>query len=181
MAKTRKAWWLVWIPVSGLAGLMLYYFDGSRSQVDAPPAPAAGGSDAQSSDLSLSWRRLPIEAAPSVDRNAALQRAMSEFKLVVNGVMITAGSKTALISVDDRPAAPFLEGEQIASGVVLYTVSPDRVVVKRGDDLVRLPVRGGVQASGNAGSEQSAGGLASIPSDSPPAGSEQDPRRRDSD
>jgi len=178
MAKTRKAWWLVWIPVSGLAGLMLYYFDGSRTQVDAPPAPVAGPGT-KSSDRSTSWRRSPIEVAPVVETNAAPQGAAREFKLVVNGVMITAGSSTALISVDDRPAAPFLEGQQIANGVLLYSVRADRVEVKRGDDLVRLPVRGGVQASGR--SEQSAGGLASIPSDPPPAGSEQDPRRRDSD
>ncbi|TMH41856.1 MAG: hypothetical protein E6H49_16620 [Betaproteobacteria bacterium] len=171
MAKTRRARWLVWIPVSALAGLLLYYFHGSRPQVDASPA-AAAGSDAKSADPSLSSRRSPIEAAP--------QRAASEFKLVVNGVMITAGSRTALISVDDRPAAPFLEGQQIADGVVLHSVRPDRVMVKRGDDLLRLPLRG-VQSSGSAGSEQSAGGLESIPTDLPPAGSEQGPRPRDSD
>jgi len=178
-AKTRRAQWLVWIPVSALAGLLLYYFYGPPPQVDALPAPAAG-SDAKSSDPSLPSRQSPIEVAPVVDTNAAPQGAASEFKLVVNGVMITAGSRTALISVDDRPAAPFLEGQQIADGVLLYSVRADRVEVKRGDDLVRLPVRG-VQSSGSAGSERSAGDLESIPTDLPPAGSEQGPRRRDSD
>ena len=171
MAKTRRARWLVWIPVSALAGLLLYYFHGSRPQVDASPA-AAAVSDAKSADPSLSSRRSPIEAAP--------QRAASEFKLVVNGVMITAGSRTALISVDDRPAVPFAEGQQIVDGIILYSVKRDRIEVKRGDDLVRLPLRG-VQSSGSAGSELSAGVLEPVPSDPPPAGSDQGPRRRDSD
>jgi len=94
--------------------------------------------------------------------------------------MITAASRTALISVDDRPAAPFVEGQQIADGLVLYSVNPDRIVVKHGDDLVRLPLRG-VQSRGSAGSELSAGGMEPVPTDPRPAGSEQGPRRRDSD
>jgi len=179
MAKTRRARWLVWIPVSALAALISYYFYGSRSHVDASPAPAAG-SDAISGDPSLPRPRSPIEAAPVVDGNAAPHGAASEPKLVVNGVMITAKSRTALISVDDRPAAAFLEGQQIANGVVLHSVSPDRVVIKRGDDLVRLPLRG-AQSSGSAGSLQSAGSPESIPTDLPQAGSEQVPRQRDSD
>src|SRR5437899_13106756 len=105
MAKTRRARWPVWIPVSALAGLLLYYFHGSRPQVDASPAPAAG-SDAKSADPSLSSPRSPLDAPP--------QRAPSEFKHVVNGGMITAGSRTALTSGDDRPAPPFLTGRQIA-------------------------------------------------------------------
>jgi len=178
MAKTRRARWLVWISVSALAALISYYFYGSRSHVDASPAPAAG-SDAISGDPSARPRS-PIKAAPVVDGNAAPHGAASEPKLVVNGVMITAKSRTALISVDDRPAAAFLEGQQIANGVVLHSVSPDRVVVKRGDDLVRLPLRG-AQSSASAVGEPSAGGLESIPTDLSPAGFEQGPRRRDSD
>ena len=178
-AKTRRARRLVWISVSALVGLIFYYFYGSPPQVDPSPAPAASP-DAKSNDPSLSGRRSPIEVAPAVDRNAAPHGAASEFKLAVNGVMITAASRTALISVDDRPAVPFVEGQKIADGVVLYSVRPDRIVVKQGDDLVRLPLRG-VQSQGSAGSELSAGGLVPVPTDPPPAGSEQGPRQRDSD
>jgi hypothetical protein len=59
----------------------------------------------------------------------------------------------------------------------LYAVNPDRIVVKRGDDLLRLPVRG-VQSAGSSGSELS---VEPVPTDPPPAGTEQGPRRRDSD
>jgi hypothetical protein len=177
MAQTRRARRLAWISVSALAGLIFYYFYDSRPQVDPSPATAASP-DAKSTDPSLSGRRSPIEVGPVVDRNAPPQGAASESKLAVSGVMITAASRTALISVDDRPAVPFVEGQQIADGVVLYSVRRDRIEVKRGDDLVRLPLRG-VQSPGNAGNGLSAGGLEPVPSDQP--GYEQGPRRRDSD
>src|ERR1700694_3614822 len=134
-AKTQRARRLVWISVSAVAvaGLIFYYFYASRSQVDPSPAPAATP-DAKSSDLSFSGRPTLTEAAPAVDRGPRPQVAASEFKLAVNGVMITAAARTALISVDGLPAAPFVEGQQIVDGVVLYAVNPDRIVVKRGDD-----------------------------------------------
>jgi hypothetical protein len=177
-AKAQRARRLVWISVSAVAvaGLIFYYFYASRSQVDPSPEPAAG-SNVKSSDLSFSGRRTPTGAAPVVDRDPTPQVAASEFKLAVSGVMITAASRTALISVDDRPAAPFVEGQQIVDGVVLYAVNPDRIVVKRGDDLLRFPVRG-AQSARSAVSELSAGGA---PTDPPPPGTEQEPRRRDSD
>jgi Type II secretion system protein C len=178
-ARTQGARRVVWISVLAAAGLIFYYFYASRSQVDPPPAPAAGPS-VKSSDLSFSVRRTPTEAAPAADRPPAPQVAASEFKLAVNGVMITAAARTALISVDDRPAAPFAEGQQIVDGVVLYAVSPDRIVVKRGDDLVRLPVRG-VQSAGSAGSELPAGGAEPASTRGPPPGAEEEVRRRDSD
>jgi hypothetical protein len=176
MAQTRRARRLAWISVSALAGLIFYYFYDSRSQVDPSSAPAVVP-DTKSSDPSRSGRRSSIEVGPVVDRNAPPQVAASESKLAVNGVMITAASRTALISVDDRPAVPFVEGQQIADGVVLYSVGPDRIEVKRGDDLVRLPLRG-VQSPGNAGNGLSGGGLQPVPSDQPPA---EGARQRDSD
>jgi len=106
--------------------------------------------------------------------------AASESKLAVNGVIITAASRTALISVDDRPAVPFVEGQQIADGIILYSVKRDRIEVKRGDDLVRLPLRG-VQSSGSAGNGLSTGRLEPVPGDQPPAGNDPGPRQRDSD
>jgi hypothetical protein len=160
MQRARR---IAWISVSALAGLMFFYFYASTSQVDPSPAPAAGP-NVKSGDL-------------PIDRDPAPQVAASEFKFAVNGVMITAAARTALISVDGRPAAPFVEGQQIGDGVVLYAVNPDRVVVKRGDDLVRLPVRG-VQSAGNPGSGLS---IEPVPTDPPPASTEQGPRQRDSD
>jgi hypothetical protein len=176
MAMTRRARRLAWISVSALAGLIFYYFYDSHSQVDPSPAPTAVP-DTKSSDPSLSGRRSPIEAAPVVDRSAPPRVAASESKLTVNGVMITAASRTALISVDDRPAVAFVEGQQIADGVILYSVRRDRIEVKRGDDLVRLPLRG-VQSSGSAGNGLSAEGLQPVPSNQPPA---EGARQRDSD
>ena len=178
-ANTPRARRLAWISVSAAAGLLFFYFYTSLSQVDPSPVPAAGP-NVKSSDLSFSGRRTPIEAAPVVDRGPTPQAATSELKLAVNGVMITAASRTALISVDGRPAAPFVVGQQIVDGVVLYAVNPDRIVVKRGDDLVRLPVRG-VQSAGSAGSGLTAGGVEPVSTDPPPAGTEQGPRQRDSD
>ncbi len=174
-AKMPRARRLVWISVSALAGLMSYYFYDSRSQVDPSPAPAAAPGT-ESGGPSFSGHRTPIEPAPVVDGGPTPQVASSEFKLAVNGVMITAASRSALISVDDRPAAPFVEGQQIIDGVVLHAVNPDGIVVKRGDDLVRLPLRRAPSAG-----ELSSGGVEPVSTDPPPAGTEQRPRRRDSD
>jgi hypothetical protein len=62
-------------------------------------------------------------------------------------------SRAALISVDARPAALFAEGEQLADGVVLVSINPNWVVVKRGNELLQLPVRG------NGSPASAAGGL----------------------
>jgi len=183
-AKTPRARWQVWISVSAAAGLIFFYLYASRWQSDPSPAPTASP-DAKPSDPSFSGHRTPIKPAPVVSGDRTPEAAWSEFKLAVSGVMITSASRTALISVDDRPAAPFAEGQQVVDGVVLYAVNPDRIVVKRGDDLVRLPVRG-VQSA-----ESAASGLPSasteLPAwvadpastDSPPPGTDQKPRRRD--
>jgi hypothetical protein len=70
--------------------------------------------------------------------------------------MITPASRAALISVDDRPATLFVEGQQVVDGVVLYALNPDGIVVKRGDEFLRLPLRG-VQSAGSADAVQSGG------------------------
>ena len=175
-AKTQTARRLAWISVSAVAGLMFFYFYASRSQVDPSPAPAADA-NVKSSDLPLSGRRTLTEPGPVVRRDPTPQATGDEFRLAVNGVMITAAARTALISVDGRPAAPFAEGQQIVDGVVLYAVNPDRIVVKRGEDLVRLPVRGG-QSAGSAGSQLSA---EPVSTNSPPGAIELGQRQRDSD
>ena len=176
---TPRARRRVWISVSAVAALVFSYFYASRLQVDPSPPPAAGP-NAEPSAPSFSGPRTPIEPAPVADRDPAPKEATSESRLAVNGVMITAASRAALISVDDRPAALFVEGQQIVDGVVLYAVNPDRIVVKRGEDLVRLPLRG-VQSAGSAGRGFSAAGVEPVPTDPPRAGTEQEPRRRDSD
>jgi len=173
MQRARR---LAWILVSALAGAIFFYFYASSSQVDPSPASAAGPS-VKSGDILFSGRRTLTEPRPVVDRDTTRQVAASDFKLAVNGVMITAAARTALISVDGRPAAPFVEGQQIADGVVLYAVNSDRIAVKRGDSLERLPVRG-VQPVGNPGSELS---VEPVSTDPPPARTEQGPRQRDSD
>src|SRR5882762_4964140 len=175
-AKTQTARRLAWISVSAVAGLMFLYFNAARSKVDPSPAPAADA-NVKSSDLPLSGRRTLTEPGPVVRRDPTPQATGDEFRLAVNGVMITAAVRTALVSVDGRPAAPFAEGQQIVDGVVLYAVNPDRIVVKRGDDLLRLPVRG-AQSSRGAVSELTAG---VAPTGPPPPGTEEKTRVRDSD
>jgi type II secretory pathway component PulC len=171
-AKTPRPRWQVWISVSAAAGLIFFYLYASRWQFDPSPTPTASP-DAKSSDPSFSGHRTPIKPAPVVSGDRT-----SEFKLAVSGVMITAASRTALISIDDRPAAPFVEGQQIVDGVVLNAVNPDRIVVKRGDDLVRLPVRG-VQSAESARSELPAWVAEPASTDPPSPGTEQKPRPRD--
>ena len=191
-AKIPRARWQVWISVSATAGLVFFYLYASRWQFDPSPTTTASP-DAKSSDPSFSGHRTPIKPAPVVSGDRTPEAARSEFKLAVSGVMITSASRTALISVDDRPAAAFAEGQQIVDGVVLYAVNPDRIVVKRGDDLVRLAVRG-VQSAESAASELPSA-ASELPSagtelpawvadpastDSPLPGTDQKPRRRDS-
>ena len=76
--------------------------------------------------------------------------AESQVRLVVNGVVMAPASRSALIAVDDKPAALFVEGAQVGDGLVLLSVGPDRVVVKRGDELLRLPLRGKGSTEGAA-------------------------------
>ena len=178
-AKTPRARWQVWISVSAAAGLIFFYLYASRWQFDPSPTTTASP-DAKSSDPSFSGHRTPIKPAPVVSGDRTPEAAKSGFKLAVSGVMITEAARTALISVDDRPAVPFVEGQQIVDGVVLYTVNRDRIVVKRGDDLVRLPVRG-VQSARSAGSELPTWVAEPASTDPPPPGTEQKPRPRDSD
>jgi hypothetical protein len=82
-------------------------------------------------------------------------------------------SKAALISIDDRPAALFVEGQQLADGVVLYSVDSDRVVVKRGDELLRLPLRGNASARSGVSVTGLAASDAPLEEAPPPAGTEE--------
>src|SRR5712691_5823938 len=149
--KTPRARRQVWISVWAAAGLIFCYLYASPWQLDPSPiATPTTSPNAKSSDPSFSGDRTPIEPAPIVNGDRTPRVATSEFKLTVNGVVITAASRIALISVDNRPVAPFVEGQQIIDGVVLHTVNPDQIVVKRGDELVRLPLRR-VQSAGSPG------------------------------
>jgi hypothetical protein len=152
--RTPGASWFVRISASVAAGLIFFYFYSSRPQPDQSSAPAAGPYE-QSGSPAISERRAPSEPPALADRHPPLQAATSELKVSVNGVMITPSSKSALISVEGRPATVFVEGQQILDGVVLYAVNPDRISVKRGDELVPLTLRG-TPSAGNAGALQSA-------------------------
>jgi len=153
-ARTPRSRRTVWISVSAAVGLIFLYYYSSRSPVDSSPAPAAG-SATESGVPSFSGRSAMITPAPAVGSDPPRQAA-SALKLAVNGVMITPASRAALISVDDRPATLFVEGQQVVDGVVLYALNPDGIVVKRGDELLRLPLRG-VQSAGSADAVQSGG------------------------
>jgi len=109
--------------------------------------------------------------AAAVGRDPAPQ-AVSVPKLAVNGVVITPALRAALISVDDRPTTLFIEGQQIVDGVVLYSLAPGGIVVKRGDELLRLQVRG-VQSVGNAPRDLPAAESVSTDPPLPPPGTEE--------
>lgn len=81
-------------------------------------------------------------------------------------------SKAALISVDDRPAVLFVEGEQIADRVILYAVNPNRIVVKRGDELLRFPLRR-LESTGDAPGPLPAAEADSTEPQVPPPGTEE--------
>ena len=152
-ARTRRSRRTVWISVSAAAGLIFSYYYFSQSPVDSSPAPVADAAR-ESGVPSFSGRSVMIPPAPAVGRGPAPQAATSTLNLTVNGVMIAPASRAALISVNDRPATLFVEGQQIVDGVVLYALDPGGIVVKRGDELLRLPLRG-VQSAGGADAVQS--------------------------
>jgi len=152
ISRTPKSRRTIWISVSLAAGLILFYYYYSRAPADSSSAPPAveTGVPFSSADSATS---VP---GPATVRDAAHPAVASAPKLAVKGVMITPASRAALISVDDRPAILYVEGQQVADGVVLYALNPGGVVIKRGDDLLRLPLRS-VQSAGSADAVQSAG------------------------
>ncbi len=58
----------------------------------------------------------------------------------------------------------FVEGGQVADGLVVLSVGPDRVVGKGGDELLRLPLRG----KGSTESAASGLGTGDSSTDNPP-------------
>ena len=86
---------------------------------------------------------VPVISMPSrTIKPARVSGPSSRVRLVVNGVVVAPASRAALIAVDGRPAALFAEGAQVADGFVLFSVGADRVVLKRGDELLPLRLRG---------------------------------------
>jgi hypothetical protein len=140
-AKAQKSRRTVWISVSAAVGLIVLYYYSSRSLVDSSPLPAAGPV-AEYGAHSLTGPAAMIAPAPAIGVKPAPQAAASALNLAVNGVMITPVSRAALVSVDDRYATLFVEGQEIVDGVVLYALDRDGIVVQRGDTLLRLPLRG---------------------------------------
>lgn len=122
---------------------------------------------------STSERAATIAPAPAVAEDSAPRAAASGLRLAVNGVVMAPASKAALISVDDRPATLFVEGQQIVDGVVLYAVNADRVVVKRGEEIIRLPLRGVGSTENAAGAPLAEEPLSIEPQPTPPPGTEE--------
>ena len=162
ISRTPKSRHTVWISVSLAAGLIFYYYYSSRSPVGSSPAPATDATVETGAPFSSRHAATTAPGLVSV-RDVAPRAAASAPKLAVKGVMITPASRAALISVDDRPATLYVEGQQVADGVVLYALSPGGIVVKRGDELLRLPLRG-VQSAGSADAVQSGGGADAVQS-----------------
>ena len=154
---------LAWIAVAAAIGLPGWYY----WALDDPPVSGSAMRD-----------NVPVISMSSkTTRPAPVPVAGSRVRLVVNGVVVAAASRAALIAVDDRPAALFAEGAQVADGLVLFSVGADRIVVKRGDELLRLPLRGKGSAEGAANAidrGDSSSDYSTVPQTPlPPAGTEE--------
>jgi hypothetical protein len=153
---------LAWIAVAAVVVLpALYYWTPGESP----------GSGAAMPD------NVPVVSMPSASTPAPERGANSPVRLVVNGVVMAPASRSALIAVDDKPATLFAEGAKVGDGLVLLSVGPDRIVVKRGDELLRLPLRGkgsteGV-ASGLDGGESNSDNPPMLETPLPPPGTEE--------
>ena len=154
--RTRR---VAWISIAAGAALVYLFHYTSRSD---PLPPAASP---------VSERSAIVAPAPSSE--SAPGDAASELKLTVNGVIIGPVSRGALISLGDQPDRLIAEGGRIADGVVLTAVNPDRVVVKRGGELLRFRVRGAVSGSGPGALPDAAADSTDPAEPTPPAGTEE--------
>jgi len=153
---SRRAAW-----ISALAAAVLflaYYYNTSGPQADLP-SPPKSASDVQ----------VPRTVSESPVREAAPRAP----KFALNGVVMVPASKAALISVDGRPAALFMEGQPIGDGVLLYAVRPDGITIKRDGELERLPLRRSESTGSTFGGVVATEPTAIEPSPVPPAGTEE--------
>lgn len=99
---------------------------------------------------SSSSRPVPVTAAPvkTVDINAIVasnlfgkadsgsaapqQIPLSSLNIIVSGLMAAGAASFALVSISGAPELPVFIGEELMGGVVLETVLPDRILVRRG-------------------------------------------------
>ncbi len=125
-----------------LAVLALLSFSLARGtwRLFTPPAPSESVPIVPSNELTGDYN-LPAllsanlfgQAAPATKPGVSLETIpLSSLNLVLTGVMVTPAASFALISADGSPEAPFAIGQDIVSGVTLYAVYSDRVLIRRG-------------------------------------------------
>lgn len=101
---------------------------------DAPPGISAVNETGSDFNLqALLSANLFGQAAPATKAAETLETIpLSSLNLVLTGVMVTPAGSFALISSDGGPETPFAAGQDIVSGVSLYAVYADRVLIRRG-------------------------------------------------
>ena len=87
-------------------------------------------------DAELFGKVAPAAVAAAVPTVAAIPTSSLDFTLT--GVVAAGSESLALIRVNNEPETPFAIGDQIANGVTLKEVHPDRAIILRGGALEAL-------------------------------------------
>jgi general secretion pathway protein C len=135
--------------VLNIAALLLLTVSMARWtwQIVPPPAivvpEAAVGAQSASAAYDLQglldadlFGKAAVAAAPAVTAVAAIPT--SNLNLTLTGVVAAGTESLALIRVDNEPETPFAIGDQIARGVTLKEVYPDRAIILRGGAVEAL-------------------------------------------
>lgn len=127
---------LAWLGAAGLAaGVLADAF--WRWQAPAPrPAPRAPVGDLAASAQAITARHLFGQTGESGAGTAAAPA--TPFRLL--GLMASGGHGFALIAEEGQAPRPVLEGEEIAAGVSLHRIRPDRVEIRRQGHSEELPL-----------------------------------------
>lgn len=132
-----------WVPaVINLAVLALLSFSLARGTwrlLTPPPAPETSAAVMTAPDASGEFNLQALLSANVFGQYAGPKGAvslesipLSSLNLVLTGVMVTPKGSFALISSDGGPEQPFGVEQEIVSGVTLYAVYSDRVLIRRG-------------------------------------------------
>lgn len=78
-------------------------------------------------------------SAASVD---PMQLPLSSLNLILTGVMARGPSSFAFLSIDGAPEMFITIGQEVTAGAILETVHADRVVLRRGDTLESVLLKG---------------------------------------
>lgn len=135
-----KRWVLATINLTLLALLSFSLARGTWRMLapgTAGGAPAVSGINDASGDYNLPALLSSnlFGQAAAVPRSAAVSLEtipLSSLNLVLTGVLVTPTGSYALISADGSPELPFGIGQEVISGVSLYAVYADRVLIRRG-------------------------------------------------